>query len=42
MTKLTKNELLEALAQYGYELNKPSHQYEGEEVLLNLFNITEN
>lgn len=36
MTKLTKNELLEALAQYGYELNKPSHQYNGEEVLLNL------
>ncbi len=36
MTKLTKNELLEALAQYGYELSKPSHQYNGEEVLLNL------
>ncbi len=36
MTKLTKNELLEALAQYGYELNKPSHQYNGEEVLLGL------
>lgn len=36
MTKLTKNELLEALAQYGYELNKPSHPYKGEEVLLNL------
>ena len=36
MTKLTKNELLEALAQYGYELNKPTHQYKGEEVLLNL------
>jgi hypothetical protein len=36
MTKLTKNELLEALAQYGYELNKPSHHYNGEEVLLNL------
>jgi len=34
--KLTKNELLEALAHYGYELNKPSHQYPGEEVLLNL------
>lgn len=36
MTKLTKNELLEALAQYGYELNKPAHQYKGEELLLNL------
>lgn len=36
MTKLTKNELLEALAQYGYELNTPVHQYKGEEVLLNL------
>ena len=36
MTKLTKNELLEALAQYGYELNRPLHQYNGEEVLLNL------
>ena len=36
MTKLTKSELLEALAQYGYELNKPTHRYKGEEVLLNL------
>lgn len=36
MKKLTKSELLEALVQYGYELNKPSHQYAGEEVLFNL------
>lgn len=36
MTKLTRNELLEALAQYGYELDKPLHQYTGEEVLFNL------
>lgn len=36
MTKLTKNELLEALAQFGYGLNKPSRRYKGEEVLLNL------
>ena len=36
MTKLSKNELLEALAQYGYELNRPARQYKGEEVLLNL------
>ena len=36
MTKLTRSELLEALAQYGYELNTPAHQYKGEEVLLNL------
>ena len=38
MTKLTRSELLEALAQYGYELNKPTHQYKGEEVLLTLLN----
>ena len=36
MKKLSKNELLEALAQYGYELNRPTYQYKGEEVLLNL------
>ena len=36
MTKLSRSELVEALAQYGYELNKPLHQYTGEEVLLNL------
>ena len=36
MTKLTRSELLEGLAQYGYELNRPLHQYKGEEVLLNL------
>ena len=36
MTKLSKNELLDALAQYGYELNKPLHTYKGEEVLLSL------
>ena len=36
MKKLTHHELVEALAQYGYELNKPSHSYAGEEVLLNL------
>ena len=41
MTKLTRNELLEALAQYGYELNKPVHQYTGEEVLFNLVKETD-
>jgi hypothetical protein len=36
MNKLSKNELLDALSQYGYELNKPMHSYKGEEVLLSL------
>jgi hypothetical protein len=36
VTRLTRSELVEALSQYGYELNKPAHQYQGEEVLLNL------
>jgi hypothetical protein len=36
MTKLSKNELMEALAQFGYELNKPSHSYKSEEVLFSL------
>jgi hypothetical protein len=36
MTKLSKNELMEALAQFGYELNKPTHAYKSEEVLFSL------
>lgn len=36
MTKMTRNELLEALAEYGYELNRPMHHYKPMEVLLNL------
>ena len=36
MTKLTRHELLEGLAQFGYELNQPMHNYKGEDVLLNL------
>ena len=38
MKKLNRNELLDGLAQYGYELNRPLPQYKGEEVLLNLLN----
>ncbi len=36
MTKLSRGELLEALAKYGYELNRPVHHYTGEDVLLSL------
>ncbi len=36
MTKLTRTELLEGLAQYGYELHRPSHSYKGEDVLISL------
>ncbi len=36
MAKLTKNDLFEALAQYGYELRQPARAYNAEDVLLNL------
>jgi len=36
MTKFSRNELLDALSQYGYELNRPSPHYKGEDVLANL------
>ncbi len=36
MTKFSRSELLDALAQYGYELHRPQPHYKGEEVLLNL------
>jgi len=38
MKKMNRNELLEALAEYGYEFNKPLHHYNPIEVLLNLVN----
>jgi len=36
MTKFSRSELLDALAQYGYELHRPQPHYKGEEVLFNL------
>ncbi len=36
MTKFSRSELLDALSQYGYELNRPGHHYKGEDVLANL------